>query len=331
MVQSETEFAVPSTSVLGKAAVLGDARPGTFAGEFMRSTLMYKNFAVTLFHTHLMRMATETGAWNKLRYASSLIVSTTLMGALALQLKDLARGKDPRPMLDPSTGLSPKFVMAALLQGGGLGLFGDFLFAGSDRFGHSKLAAAAGPMAGFASDVIDLTLGNAVDAMSGLPANIGRDAVQFAGRYTPGASLWYARLALERGVLDALQRAVDPNAEKSFKSRQQAWAREQAASYWSPPGGGIARAPDFGNALRSFTQGQTVAKGRIAGVAVDGQSPEAIAAATEAAKAARRRGVDVTGRTAAEIEQAIAADRAAKKAARHRGKPQLPGTMAIPP
>lgn len=328
MVQSETEFAVPSSSIIGKATIMGDARPGSFAGEFMRSAFMYKNFGVTLFHTHIMRGAMEAGAWNKLRYFSSLAVSTTLMGALALQMKQIRSGKDPVPMADS------KFWAAALVQGGGFGIFGDFLFAGSDRFGHSKLMAAAGPVAGFASDAWDLTGGNAIDAVKGDGVKVGRDAVQFAGRYTPGSSLWYARYAVERGVLDTLQRWLDPGAEKSWKSRRAAAGNEQGADYWSPPGGGLVpqRGPDWANALRNHDEGKVVAQARRAGLAVDGQSMADLLAGIATARKAKASGFDVTGMTPAGAETALQAWRARRKAeraaARAAAKPPKPPRAA---
>lgn len=336
MIHSETEFAVPSTSVVGKAAIISDARPGTFAGEFLRSTLMYKNFAVTLMHTHLMRGATQAGAWNKFKYFSSLMVHTTLMGALVIQLKDIARGKDPRPMADDDVGVSPKFLTAAMMQGGGLGLFGDFLFSGSDRFGHSKAVAAAGPMAGFLSDTFDLLAGNATDAMKGEKTNFGRDAVKYAGRYTPGASLWYLRYMIERGLLDTVQGMVDDGAEKSFAARRQSWGREQAADYFSPPGSGVVpqRGPDWANALRTFEQGKVVAAGRRRDVAIDGQSYADIAEATKLADNAARRGLSVKNASRTDLEQAIARDKKAKAARKSRKKPAKqvpPGALIVPP
>ena len=38
--------------------------------------------------------------------------------------------------------------------------------------------------------------------------------INFAARYTPGASIWYGRLALERMVFDQLKLWADPDAAK---------------------------------------------------------------------------------------------------------------------
>ncbi|MDF3034353.1 MAG: hypothetical protein K0R76_1307 [Alphaproteobacteria bacterium] len=56
-------------------------------------------------------------------------------------------------MPDPEDG---KVWQAAILKGSGLGLFGDYLFEESCRYGHTFLTEAAGPTAGVASDVFAL-------------------------------------------------------------------------------------------------------------------------------------------------------------------------------
>ena len=96
MVETETNFAVPSTSIRGRAALTGDIPPGTFAGEMVRSFAMYKNFGVTLVNTHLMRGATTPGAKGTGSYYADLRISTTGMGARAVQRKARAPDRAPR-------------------------------------------------------------------------------------------------------------------------------------------------------------------------------------------------------------------------------------------
>jgi len=129
MIQSETEFAVPSASIRGRVMLVGESRPGTFVGEISRSFAMYKNFPVTLLNTHVMR-AVNTGNFSKKgAYFADLVISTTLFGALPCNSKRRRKGRDPRTMV------TPEFWGAALLQGGGLGILGDFLFNDVNRFG----------------------------------------------------------------------------------------------------------------------------------------------------------------------------------------------------
>ncbi|MGZ7246656.1 hypothetical protein ACXWO4_11400, partial [Streptococcus pyogenes] len=67
-------------------------------------------------------------------------------------------------------------------------------------------------------------------------------------RYTPGTSLWWARLALERQVFDRLQEIADPNAYRKRQSNMRKQEREKGNSYWWAPGERTPdRAPQFGS------------------------------------------------------------------------------------
>jgi len=244
MIETETNFAVPSTSVRGRTMLTGDTKPGSFAGEVIRSAAMYKNFGVTLVNTHIMRGLAEQGHKAKGKYLADLIISTTLMGALAMQLKEMSKGRDPRPM----TGGA--FWGAALLQGGGLGIFGDFMFANVNRYGSSLSDTIAGPVAGFFGDLANLTFGNLAEAAQGKPTNASAELIKFVQRYMPGGSIWYTRLALERLVFDQAALMADPKAQQKFRRMERQFRREQGQEYWWAPGETAPeRAPDIGNVL----------------------------------------------------------------------------------
>jgi hypothetical protein len=244
MVATETNFAVPTASLRGRAALGGAAPAGSLWGEIQRSALMYKSFGVTLIYTHVMRALAQKGLGGKASSAANLIIATTLFGALALQMKQIAAGKDPRPMDDG------EFWGAAMLQGGGFGIFGDFLFSDVNRFGGSAAVTLMGPVVQLGDDVRKLTVGNIMQLPGDDPTNAGREATNFVRRYLPGGSIWYARLALNRIVFDELQKELDPNYAASFR-RMEARARNEFDQdfWWRPGETSPDRAPDFENAL----------------------------------------------------------------------------------
>ncbi len=247
MIQTETEFAVPSTSLRGRATLLSDVRPGTFAGEVLRSAAMYKSFSISLVMTHMARAAQQASLAKKGKYAAELLITTTMLGALALQMKEIAKGRDPRDMFGDDAA---KFWGAAMIQGGGLGIFGDFLFSDVNRFDRGLGETIAGPVFGFAQDVRRLSVGNTFQVASADDTNAGREAVNFLRRYTPAGSIWYARLAYERLVLDRLQEMADPRAARSWRATEQRWRRETGQRFWWRPGrGSPSRAPDFESAI----------------------------------------------------------------------------------
>ena len=250
MVQSETNFAVPSSSLRGRSMIVSDAQPGTFLGELVRSVAMYKNFAVTLMFTHMRRginQMRQHGPIRGGRYMADLMITTSIMGALALQLKEVSKGRDPRPMTGEKAA---EFWGAAMLQGGGLGIFGDFLFSGVNRMDRGIAETLAGPVVSFANDVRRLTIGNIAQLPGEDPTNAGREVTNFLRRYTPGGSLWYLRAGYERLMLDQLQTWIDPGAKRSWRRMERRYRRDLNQRYfWRPGELAPDRAPDLGNMI----------------------------------------------------------------------------------
>ena len=111
--------------------------------------MMYKSFSMTQFMTHMYRSGPKfVGV-----YAVRLGISLSIMGALAIQMKEISRGREPRKM-------DLAFLGASIAQGGGLGIFGDFISASGvgnkSRFGNSVMATAMGPGASLVEDVVGL-------------------------------------------------------------------------------------------------------------------------------------------------------------------------------
>jgi hypothetical protein len=250
-IASGTEFAIPSTSIRGRSAVLAGTKPGTIPGEMLRFGLQFKAFPVTVMVSQFGRIMAEIyqgRKMNALSYAAGLVVGATVLGALAIQMKDVSKGKDPRDMT------TAEFWLAALAQGGGVGLFGDFLFADVNRFGSGIAETLAGPGVSAIDDALRFTVGNIREAALGEDTKIGREFVNLLRNYTPGGSLWYVRAAFEREVLDRLQMLVDPDARGSFRSKERS-AEQFGTQYFYGPGSsaisgqGNPRLPDIGNAL----------------------------------------------------------------------------------
>lgn len=243
--QEQVEYAIPTASLRGRALLQGQTTPGSFSGEFLRSSMMYKSFSLSLMLNQYNRfMAAEQWGMNRWWYAAKLSGSLILLGALAIQLKELAKGNDPRPMDEG------KFWMGALFQGGGLGLFGDFFAAEQNRVGGGIAETLAGPVVAAASSVIRPVASNVTRAINGQDTTFGRDAANLVRRNTPFlSSAWYARTAYSRLVADNLQAFLDPEAEILWRRQLKKQAKDYGTQPFVPrPGSGQSlRAPDFGN------------------------------------------------------------------------------------
>ncbi|HRO48762.1 MAG TPA: zeta toxin family protein [Hyphomicrobium sp.] len=244
MILRETRYAVPEASVRSSTILKAGSRPGTFVGELARSASQFKSFGIAVVLMHGGRIGQEIGAGrgaNGAFYAGKMLLLGGIFGALALQLKELANGRDPREMT------TLEFWGAALLQGGGLGIYGDFLFSNVNRFGGGLEGTLAGPLAGRVGTLRDATIGSAMDVAAGKDPKLGRTGVQLAREWTPGGSLWYMRLAYERVVLDQLQHMMDPEAKKAFQTRMRNRQRDYGQAFWWRPGESApARAPQYG-------------------------------------------------------------------------------------
>lgn len=251
MIVSEEKNSVIQASLRSRAVASAGGKRGTAAGEAWRSIMQFKQFPLEIMLRSLGRLVHDTSrpASAKLAYAA-MFPALTLAGGMILQLKALAAGKDPQAMRD-----NPKFWIAAAAQGGGLGLFGDFLFSDTGRYGRSFAETALGPTVGLVGDLKDFVQGNLAQAVQGEETNAGREAVKLLRRYAPGTKLWYIRLAWDRHVNDQLQRMIDPDYQAAFDRTAQRADELYGQPYWWRPGEDAAdRAPDLARAFEESEQ-----------------------------------------------------------------------------
>lgn len=226
---TEMDFAVPTPDARVRAIqTWGGQKRGSVGGEVSRMTMMYKSFSMTQFMTHMYRNGPKfVGV-----YALRLGIMLSAMGALSIQMKEISRGREPRQM-------DGAFLFAAMMQGGGLGIFGDFIDASGvgnkNRYGNSFLATAMGPGGSLIEDAVGLGVSGfdfATDPFTGDETNLGREASRLMQRYTPGNNLWYGRLLFERYLFDNLQEMTDPKAKQNRKKYERKIKTERGQDYW---------------------------------------------------------------------------------------------------
>jgi hypothetical protein len=77
-------------------------------------------------------------------------------------------------------------------------------------------------------------LGNPGDVARGEKTHFGREAVRFAGKYTP--DMVYTRLATDRLLWDSLQKMVDDDYRGVFQRIEDRARKDQGVGYWWRPG-----------------------------------------------------------------------------------------------
>lgn len=218
---------------------------GLADGELGKTLWQFKTFAVALMMRHgnriggMIREGDKSGA---AVYFASLIAGTTVAGALGVQLNELASGRDPLPVNDP------KFMVKALLKGGSLGIYGDFLSSQTSQHGQGKLASLLGPTAGAVEEIANLTQGNLVELAMGEDTKAGAEAIKFFKTLTPGSSTWYLKAAMDHLIFQDLQESVSPGYLRRMTDRAQREFKQKY--YWKPGTDAPQRAPDMNRLWR---------------------------------------------------------------------------------
>lgn len=236
MVLSETDYAVPSPDARVRAITTGGMGRATIGGQGIRSIMNLKSFPITIALTHIQRAAFQTSGGQFIEYVGLLATSTTVLGAIALQAKDIAAGREPRPMDNK------EFFGAAFAQGGGAGIFGDFLFSDQNRFGGGLVSTAFGPTGELIDKTVQLTVGNIQEAIKSEETNvldiigdtgIAGETVKYVERYTP--DIWQAHL-FKNAMFDQIEMLADPDAQAKYNRMIRKRQREYNQEYWWKPG-----------------------------------------------------------------------------------------------
>lgn len=257
VVADESEYAAIAPNLHGRTITTwGGQKRGTMGGELGRSVMLFKGFPIAMLTRHLSRIQSHPmSRASRVGYTAQLITTTTLLGALTLQIKDLVAGKDPRNMNPLEGENGAKFWAAAMMQGGGYGFAGDILYQASggnqSQSGVSTasqvISSLAGPVFGSGAEFLDLTLGNLGQAAKGKDTHAGAEAIRFARAHTPFVNLWYARSAIDHAVLNDLQELMSPGYLAKMERRvQRDWGQSY---YWAPNQLTPDRGPDFERAL----------------------------------------------------------------------------------
>lgn len=215
----ETSYGVIEVDSRSRRTMTWGTRPGTLAGEVLRFAGQFKGFPVAFLQRvggrALYGQRKGAGFIQKTSHIGTLLAGMTVAGYMSIIMKDLARGYWP-----PRDPTDPKTWAAAMIQGGALGLYGDFLFAKVNRFGGGPAETAMGPTLGAGFDLLNLFL-KARDAGLSAEEEIQfSDFLTFATQNTPFLNLFYVRPALDYLFLNSLREAASPGYLKRIEQRR---------------------------------------------------------------------------------------------------------------
>ena len=195
---------------------------GTPMGEAIRFFGQFKAFPLSIVQKVLGREIDYFKGPNKdlargIVGLGSIIVTSGLLGYLSMTIKDLLKGRSPR---DPTKLNS---VMAAFLQGGGLGIYGDVLFQ-ETRSGGDIIGNIAGPVPLTAFDLVQAIK----YGIRGEGGKAGRTAYRAVSQSIPFMNLFYLKTAFDYligyqimetmspGILRRIERRMKKNYNQDF-------------------------------------------------------------------------------------------------------------------
>jgi hypothetical protein len=231
---------VPDAGTRGM--MIQGTRAGTIVGEGWRNVLMYKSFPMAIvrqilgtevygYSSNLTGMGALKDPAAMLRM-SRMVIASTLFGAVAMTAKEVAKGQEPS-IADPEQWRTS--MARSLLQGGALGIYGDFLVGEmKNRYGGNAVSTLVGPMgsdvawAGQSiSDIWGVLLRGDVEAQEA-----GADALQYMLRQVPGNNIFYTKMAYDYLLTHSLMELADPGSLRAMEQRK---LQDVGTQYFAPP------------------------------------------------------------------------------------------------
>lgn len=236
--------AIPEPTLRSRVAMGEAIPPNSFRGQLWRTVTSLLSFPVSIYFNQLRRIVEAPRLRDKLNYGARYFAWMTAGGMAITQFKALVNGQELYNM-DPTLASEdfPRFADfygRALINGGSLGILGDFVF---NNINLSNSSYRPGnPTTEYVKKLHKLTLDNMIDAghtamyeagsVTTPPDDLqaGKDMLQFIDANAP--DLWYAKLIWQRAISDDLFERSDP---KGW-ARYQGYLQEHEEGMWWAPG-----------------------------------------------------------------------------------------------
>lgn len=220
----------------------GGKRSGTWVGEFFKSASQFKSWPITWLEkgfkgqAHLnfsekralsrgdkatlgqkTRGAAYSASLSAIRM-SSYVARAMVVGAVVLTIKDILNGKSPRDFTKKET-LTELFLFS------GVGSFFADVATGSLDTKERVSEFILGPSISAAARLV--AAGG--KAASGDPVSGAKEVGKVAQSYVPGGNMWFAKVALDRVLMNSVSDYLSPG---TIRRREKRMKKEFGQSYW---------------------------------------------------------------------------------------------------
>ena len=199
---------------------------GTPMGETIRFIMQFKSFPISMWKKIIGRELYSYGpnesSLAKLGGLSTILLLGTFFGYLAMSTKDMLRGRSPRDPKNKNT------ILQAFAQGGGAGIYGDFLISEiQNEYGNGIFETALGPTASDLKKLLDM-----VSTMNE-PKKAGKKFFELVEGHTPFLNLYYTKAAYDYLIGYQVKEMLDPG---YFERMKQKHEEKRGQSYYLKPG-----------------------------------------------------------------------------------------------
>lgn len=231
-ISADIDTVVPMPTLKAQASIehATHSMRGNVLGELGRSALQFKSFPLAMISNHWQRLQSMPTPGGKALYAAELIATSTILGALSVQMKSMVSGQNPQDMT------TAKFAGRAFVQGGSGGLYGDMIINPLISPYRQHIADQLGPMFSAASDLYELGQTIVNSRNPDKKVDVGGDVTKFVRSNTPGlstfASLFYTKAMFDHFVFQRLQDYFSPGYAQ--RSEQRAQTNFGSTMWWKP-------------------------------------------------------------------------------------------------
>jgi hypothetical protein len=211
------------------ATVAAGAREKAWAGsvvgnsEMGKLMMQFKMWPLAVINqVHGRELYSSLSSGQKAANFGWLLAFSAAGGMFRMAVRDASNGMPQRDPRDPKT------LGAALMQGGGMGLLGDFLFGETNRMGGGLMDTLAGPVLGDAAALFKIfqktrddtyKLGEETVNGKGHYQDIWPDLIHFTKGHIPGANMIGLKGALDYAIWYHLYEAASPGYWKRMNDR----------------------------------------------------------------------------------------------------------------
>lgn len=218
VMQDFSRLSVPSPSLRSRVAAGESVDPNTARGQLMRNTVSLMSFPIAITFNQLRRIAGAPGIRNKSVLAANYFLWTMSAGMLITQTKALVGQGQNLYSMDPTDeSFWTDFVPRSLINAGSLGILGDMIM-NSVNMSNGR-HSPGNPTTEYLKKAMALLK----------PGDEGKDALRFLDANVP--DFWYAKLVLNRTIMDEAMRQADPAGWERSKQYMQ---EHEAGTWWGP-------------------------------------------------------------------------------------------------